>query len=70
MSENKTTDYIQKRKNEVKKLIEELREDIKILSGNIEKCESILEKINNEEDAEKYRDFFDIEKGLQHIELF
>lgn len=61
---------VQRRKDEVKKQLEELREDIKILNRNIEKCESALGKINTESDAVKYRDFFDIEKDLKHIELF
>lgn len=61
---------VQRRKDEVKKKLEELREDIKILNGNIEKCESVLEKINTESDAVKYKDFFDIEKDLKHIEIF
>ena len=48
-----------------------LKEEIKILNANIAEFEKVLEKINTEEDLEKYSDDdFDIEKGLNIIQLF
>lgn len=60
---------IENAKSEMKKSLEEVKEDIKILSKNIEECENILEKINSKEDVENIK-FLNIEKGLKHIELF
>ena len=49
--------------------IAQLEEEIEILKGNIAEFKQILEKIHTEDDLEKYKDF-DIEKGLNIIELF
>ena len=49
--------------------IAQLEEEIEILKGNIAESKQILEEIQTEDDLEKYKDF-DIEKGLNIIELF
>lgn len=49
--------------------IAQLEEEIEILQGNIAEFKQILEKIQTEDDIEKIKDF-DIEKGLNIIELF
>ena len=57
------------KKAEIRKNIEELKEDIKILNRNISEFESVLDKVNSIDEMEKYKEM-DIEKGLKHIELF
>lgn len=57
------------RKAEIRKNIEELKEDIKILNKNISEFENILEKVNSFDEMEQYKEM-DIEKGLKHIEIF
>lgn len=57
------------RKAEIRKNIEELKEDIKILNKNISEFENILEKVNSFDEMERYKEM-DIEKGLKHIEIF
>ena len=57
------------KKAEIRKNIEELKEDIKILNKNISEFESVLDKVNSFDEMEQYKEM-DIEKGLKHIELF
>ena len=57
------------KKEEIRKNIEELKEDIKILNKNISEFESVLDKVNSFDEMEQYREM-DIEKGLKHIEIF
>ena len=57
------------RKAEIRKNIEELKEDIKILNKNISEFENVLEKVNSFDEMEQYNEM-DIEKGLKHIEIF
>lgn len=60
---------IEERKKLTYEHIAQLEEEIEILKGNIAEFKQILEKIQTEDDIEKYKDF-DIEKGLNIIELF
>ena len=57
------------KKEEIRKNIEELKEDIKILNKNISEFESVLDKVNSFDEMEQYKEM-DIEKGLKHIEIF
>lgn len=57
------------KKAEIRKNIEELKEDIKVLNKNISEFESVLDKVNSIDEMEQYKEM-DIEKGLKHIELF
>ena len=57
------------KKEEIRKNIEELKEDIKVLNKNISEFESVLDKVNSIDEMEQYKEM-DIEKGLKHIELF
>lgn len=57
------------RKAEIRKNIEELKEDINILNKNISEFENVLEKVNSFDEMEQYNEM-DIEKGLKHIEIF
>ena len=62
---------IKERKAKAYEQLAAIKEEIKILNANIAEFEKILEKINTEEDFEKYSDDdFDIEKGLNIIQLF
>ena len=62
---------IKERKAKAYEQLAALKEEIKILNANIAEFEKVLEKINTEEDLEKYSDNdFDIEKGLNIIQLF
>ena len=57
------------KKAEIRKDIEELKEDIKILNKNISEFESVLDKVNSFDEMEQYKEM-DIGKGLKHIEIF
>lgn len=57
------------KKAEIRKNIEELKEDIKILNKNISEFESVLDKVNSFDEMEQYKEM-DIGKGLKHIEIF
>lgn len=50
--------------------IEDIERDIDTLKNNIEVAKSVIDKINCEDDVYKYKNELDIEKDLQHIELF
>ena len=54
------------KKEEIRKNIEELKEDIKILNKNISEFESVLDKVNSIDEMEQYKEM-DIEKGLKQI---
>ena len=57
------------KKAEIRKNIEELKEDIKVLNKNISEFESVLDKVNSIDEMKQYEEM-DIEKGLKHIEIF
>ena len=57
------------KKAEIRKAIEELKEDIQILNRNISEFESVLDKVNSFDEMKQYEEM-DIEKGLKHIEIF
>ena len=54
------------KKEEIRKNIEELKEDIKVLNKNISEFESVLDKVNSIDEMEQYKEM-DIEKGLKQI---
>lgn len=60
---------VEKRKQEIYENLQLLEKDITRLQNNISELKQILEDIHTEEDIEKYSDF-DLEKGLDIIELF
>ncbi len=60
---------IEERKQKTYKGLQLLEKDITRLQNNISELKQILEDIHTEEDIEKYSDF-DLEKGLDIIELF
>lgn len=60
---------IEERKQKTYEGLQLLEKDITRLQNNISELKQILEDIHTEEDIEKYNDF-DLEKGLDIIELF
>ena len=60
---------IEEKKKQLYEYIAQLEEEIEILKENIAEFKQILEKTQTDDDIEKCRDF-DIEKGLNIIELF
>ena len=60
---------VEEKKSRLYEEIAQLEEEIEILKGNIAEFKQILENIHTEDDIEKIKDF-DIEKGLNVIELF
>ena len=59
---------IEEKKKQSYENIAQLEEEIEILKGNIEEFKQILEKIQTEDDIEKYKNF-DIEKGLDILDI-
>ena len=60
---------VEAKKQYLRDNIKQLKEEIEILQKNIAEFEQILENVQTEDDIEKYKDF-DIEKGLNIIELY
>ena len=57
---------IEEKKKQLCEYIAQLEEEIEILKGNIAEFKKILEKIQTDDDLEKYKDF-DIENGCEVI---
>lgn len=61
---------IEKLREETKLTLAELRVEAKHLISNIDVAISHLDEVQTEEDAENFAEKYDIEQGLEHIELF
>ena len=61
---------IEKRKEEFKLSLADIRVEAKHLITNIDIALSHLDEVTNEEDARSFCEKYDIEKGLKHIEIF
>lgn len=61
---------VEERKSQFLKNVELLEKDIETLQNNIRKAKEVLPTIKTAEDIEKFADDFDMEKGLEIIELF
>ena len=61
---------IEKRKEELKLYLADLRVEAKHLLSNIDSALSHLDEVKTEEDARIFVEKYDIEQGLKHIELF
>ena len=61
---------IEKRKEELKLALADLRVEAKHLITNIDIALSHLDEVRTEEDARIFVEKYDIEQGLKHIELF
>ena len=60
---------IEKRKEESKLYLADLRAEAKRLLSNIDSALSHLDEVKTEEDARIFVEKYDIEQGLKHIEL-
>ena len=61
---------IEERKQDLKSYLEQLEEEIETLKENISEVRKRLEKIQTDDDFEMLLKYYDIEKGLNFIELF
>ena len=59
---------VEEKKQKWREEISQVRREIEILKKNVDEFEQIVNSIKTEEDLEKYKDF-DVEKGLEMIEL-
>ncbi|MGF0064279.1 hypothetical protein ACQRCQ_03260 [Lachnospiraceae bacterium SGI.085] len=59
---------VEEKKQKWREEIAQVRREIEILKKNVDEFEQIVNSIKTEEDFEKYKDF-DVEKGLEMIEL-
>ena len=61
---------IEKRKNEMLAILTELDAEIRILSDRIAKAREDLANVYTVDDAKRFDENCDLEKGLKHIQLF
>lgn len=61
---------IEKRRAEMFVILEELDAEIQILSDRIAKAREDLADVYTVDDAKRFDDNCDLEKGLKHIQLF
>lgn len=59
---------VEEKKQKWREEIAQVRREIEILKKNVDEFWQIVDSIKTEEDIEKYKNF-DIEKGLEMIEL-
>ena len=61
---------IKKKRNELLAILAELDVDIQTLSDRIIKAREDLVNIYTVDDAKRFDENYDLEKGLKHIQLF
>lgn len=61
---------VEKRKTEMLAILTELDAEIQILSDRIEKAREDLANVYTVDDAKRFDENCDLEKGLKHIQLF
>lgn len=61
---------IEKKKDELLAVLAELDAEIKTLSDRIEKAREDLANVYTMDDAKRFDENCDLEKGLKHIQLF
>lgn len=61
---------IEKRRNEMLAILAELDAEIRILSDRITKAREDLANVYTVDDAKRFDENCDLEKGLKHIQLF
>lgn len=61
---------IKKRRNEMLAILAELDAEIQILSDHIAKAREDLANVYTVDDAKRFDENCDLEKGLKHIRLF
>lgn len=61
---------IEKRRNEMLAILAELDAEIQILSDRVAKAREDLANVYTVDDAKRFDENCDLEKGLKHIQLF
>lgn len=61
---------IEKEKQRMLSELDAVENDMNTLKVNIEKIRKALEKVQTEDDAMTFDAEYDIEEGLEHIEIF
>ena len=61
---------IEKKRNEMLAILAELNAEIRILSDRIAKAREDLSNVYTVDDAKRFDENCDLEKGLKHIQLF
>lgn len=61
---------IEKKKDELLAILAELDAEIQTLSDSIAKAREDLANVYTEDDAKRFDENCDLEKGLKHIQLF
>ncbi len=61
---------IEKKRNEMLAILAELDAEIRILSDRIAKAREDLANVYTVDDAKRFDENCDLEKGLKHIQLF
>lgn len=61
---------VEKRRNEMLAILTELDAEIRILSDRIAKAREDLANVYTVDDAKRFDENCDLEKGLKHIQLF
>ena len=61
---------IEARKSELSKTLDEIRDDINILSKRLDAVSVALDEVKTLEDAIAFDESVDLEEGLKHIRLF
>ena len=61
---------IEKKRNEMLAILAELDAEIQTLSDRIAKAREDLANVYTEDDAKRFAENCDLEKGLKHIQLF
>lgn len=61
---------VEKRRDELLAILAELNAEIQTLSDSIAKAREDLANVYTEDDAKRFDENRDLEKGLKHIQLF
>lgn len=61
---------VEKRRNELLAILAELAAEIRILSDRVAKAREDLANVYTVDDARRFDENCDLEKGLKHIQLF
>lgn len=61
---------VEKKRDELLSILDELDAEIQILSDRIAKAREDLANVYTADDAKRFDESCDLEKGLKHIQLF
>lgn len=61
---------VEKKRDELLSILEELDAELQTLSDRVAKAREDLANVHTEDDAKRFDENHDLEKGLKHIQLF